>query len=239
MQFHDATIVWPDAGDEFFRLWRVYMEEEWPTLAPILSQVSPRPFTRVIPVGKSVETGRTQVLAPESVKQIIADATRIAVTRCTCRLIMAKCDGPLEVCLQINRGADYTIERGTGKEISKSQALEVIQTSEEAGLVHVTINKADAGHFICNCCGCCCQSFSMLINNVNLCDPSRYTPKIDTDNCTACGTCEERCQFNAIVVDRFAKVDLDKCLGCGQCAFICPTEVITMIAKREPDFIPQ
>ncbi len=241
-QFHDSTIVWPEAPAEFFDLWRSYMEEEWPKLAPVLSGLLPRPFTRVIPVGKSVETGKAQVLAPENIREIIRNARRIAVTKCTCRISMRKCEAPVEVCLQIDRGADYTVERGSGREISLEEALEIIDLTEESGLIHVTMNKAGVGHFICNCCGCCCQSFTLLISDgVPLCDPSRYRPKIEADACTGCGICEERCLFGAIGIgtEELALVIEDKCLGCGQCAARCPEKAIDMVEIREPDFIPE
>ena len=218
------------------------MEKEWPDLAPTFAKIMPRPFTRVIPVGKSVETGTVQVLAPENLREIIQAASRVAVTNCTCRLSMQKCDSPLEVCLQINRGADYTIDRGSGREVSKEEALEIIRKAQEAGLVHVTMNKAGVGHFICNCCGCCCQSFSLLISDgVRLCDPSRYRPEVNAEACIGCATCEDRCWFNAIEVgeDDVAVVNEELCLGCGQCAIGCPEEAISMVDVREPGFIPE
>ncbi|MGD2186278.1 MAG: 4Fe-4S dicluster domain-containing protein [Desulfobacterales bacterium] len=241
-QFHDASILWPEAPAEFYDLWSAYMELEWPRLAPVLTERMPRPFTRVIPVGKSVDAGKVQVLAPENVREIIESAGRLAVTQCTCRLTMRKCDAPVEVCLQINRGAEYTIERGSGREVTKKEALKIIADTEEAGLVHVTMNKAGVGHFICNCCGCCCQSFTLLIaDSLPICDPSRYRPEVNIDVCSGCGTCEERCWFDAISVsdDQVAAVIADKCLGCGQCAIGCPEEAIRMIEVREPDFIPE
>jgi Pyruvate/2-oxoacid:ferredoxin oxidoreductase delta subunit len=241
-QFHDGTILWPKAPPEFYDLWRDYMDNEWPELATVLVKFMPRPFTRVVPVGKSIETGKVQVLAPESIRQIIESSSRIAITKCTCRLTMRKCDAPVEVCLQINRGADYTIERGTGREVSKKEAFEIIDRTEEAGLVHVTMNKAGVGHFICNCCGCCCQSFTLLISDrLSLCDPSRYRPEVDPQICTSCGICEERCWFDAIKADEksVAAVIQDKCLGCGQCAIGCPEHAITMTEIREPGFIPE
>jgi len=241
-QFHDASILWPQAPAEFYDLWSAYMGTEWPNLAPILTELLPRPFTRVIPVGKSVDPGKVQVLAPENVRDIIASAARLAVTACTCRLTMRKCEAPVEVCLQINRGADYTIERGTGREVTKEEAFKIIAETEEAGLVHVTMNKAGVGHFICNCCGCCCQSFTLLIaDELPICDPSRYRPEVNIDVCSGCGTCEERCLFNAIAVseNQIAAVIEDKCLGCGQCAIGCPEEAIRMIEAREPSFIPE
>jgi len=241
-QFHDATLVWPEAPPEFIDLWQRYMEEEWPKLAPVFAKLMPRPFTRVIPVGRSLEAGKAQVLAPENVREVIQGADRIAVTRCTCRVSMRKCDAPVEVCLQINRGADYTIERGSGRELSKEEALRLAEQAEEAGLIHVAMNKADVGHFICNCCGCCCQSFTLLISDsLPLCDPSRYRPQVEVDLCSACGECESRCHFGAIAVgdDDVAIVDEHLCMGCGQCDIVCPEEAIAMIEVRDPGFIPR
>ena len=240
-QFHDATITWPEATQEFYDSWHNYMEEEWPKLAPVLTQLLPRPVTRVIPIGKSIDTGKAKVLSPENVRNIIDKSSKLAVTNCTCRLSMRKCDAPLEVCLQVNRGAEYTIERGSGREITKDEAFDIIEKSEKAGLVHVTMNKADVGSFICNCCGCCCQSFTLLISDgIPLCDPSRYFPQINIDACTACETCINRCWFNAIQIkDDHAFVNEEKCVGCGQCVIGCPETAIQLIEKRPPDFIPE
>jgi Pyruvate/2-oxoacid:ferredoxin oxidoreductase delta subunit len=241
-QFHDGTIVWPEATPEFYGLWKAYMETEWPRLAPMLAKFMPRPYTRVIPVEKSIDPGRARVLAPENVRDIVASAKRLAVTKCTCRLTMQKCDGPIDVCLQVDRAADYTIERGTGRELTRDEALQVIADTEAAGLVHVTMNKASVGHFICNCCGCCCQSFTLLISDgLPLCDPSRYRPQVDAAACTGCAACEERCWFEAIAVgaEGVAAVVEGKCVGCGQCAIGCPEEAITMAEVREPEFIPE
>jgi len=241
-QFHDATIVWPEATQEFYDAWHRYMEQEWPKLAPILTQLLPRPVTRVIPIGKSIDTGKVKVLSPENVREIIDSSSKLAVTNCTCRLSMRKCDAPLEVCLQVNRGAEYTIERGSGREISKSEAYTIIEKAENAGLVHVTMNKSNVGTFICNCCGCCCQSFTLLISDgLELCDPSRFVSSIDANACSGCETCVDRCWFNAIQMDENGQATIleDKCLGCGQCAIICPEKAIQLIEKRSPDFIPQ
>lgn len=241
VQFHDATLTWPEAPPAFLDLWRQYMEEEWPRLAPGLSGLMPRPFTRVVPVNRSLDPGRAEVLAPESVRALVQGARRLAVTPCTCRLSMRRCDGPVEVCLQLNRGADYTVERGSGREVDAGEALAILEQCQAAGLVHVTMNKADAGHFICNCCGCCCQSFSLLRSDgPRLCDPSRYRPVVDAAACSGCGTCAERCWFGAIAVggEGAAAVDAARCLGCGQCAAACPEGAVTLKPVRGADFIP-
>jgi NAD-dependent dihydropyrimidine dehydrogenase PreA subunit len=56
---------------------------------------------------------------------------------------------------------------------------------------------------------------------------------IDTDTCSACGACMDRCHFGALSVNETAEVDPEKCLGCGLCNMVCPTESLSM--KRKDD----
>ncbi|MFZ5865973.1 MAG: ATP-binding protein [Thermodesulfobacteriota bacterium] len=241
VQFHDATILWPDAPQQFLDLWQDFMEIEWPPLAKIVSKMTPRPFTRVVPVGVSVPA-KTYVLAYEDMREIVENARNLAVTKCTCRLIAHKCDKKLEACIQVNRAADYTLARGTGKQLSKQQALDLIRECEEEGLIHVVMNKQSVDHFICNCCECCCQTMPILIeHNISVIEPSRFAAQVDRDLCTSCGLCSERCFFGAIAVedDSPAKVDADKCMGCGLCQVPCAAEAISMKEVRAKDFVPE
>jgi Pyruvate/2-oxoacid:ferredoxin oxidoreductase delta subunit len=241
VQFHDASILWPDAPRAFLDLWQEFMDVEWPDIARTYHQLMPRPFTRVIPVGISVP-GKTHVLAFEDVKEIIENARAIAVTKCTCRLTAHKCDKPLEVCLQINRAAEYNLARGTGRALSKEEALDIARKAEEAGLIHVVMNKQSIDHFICNCCACCCQTMPILIqHNISVIEPSRFAAAIDPETCSACGACVDRCFFSAITQEgeEPAQVNPEKCMGCGLCQVVCPTESITMTEVRERDFVPE
>jgi len=241
VQFHDASILWPDAPQEFLDLWQDFMEEEWPELAKTYSQIMPRPFTRVIPVGVTIQA-KTHVLAFEDIKEIVDNAQSISVTKCTCRLTAHKCDKKLEACLQINKGAEYNIARGTGRKLSAGEALEIVRQAEQDGLIHVVMNKQNVDHFICNCCPCCCQTMPILIqHNISVIEPSRFAAEVDTDLCTSCETCRDRCYFSAISVseDEPARVNQEKCMGCGLCQVTCPSEAITMREVRERDFVPE
>lgn len=242
IQFHDASILWPDAPQEFLSLWREFMDTEWFDLAKVFSQTMTKPFTRIIPVGVSLKP-RTQILDFESVRQAVEGASNLAVTKCTCRLTMGNCDRPLEVCLQVNRAADYTLARGTGRQVSAEEALDILRRCEEEGLIHVTMNKSSMDHFICNCCPCCCQTMPVLIKGgVHVVDPSRFAAEIDPDLCSGCGLCQERCYFGAIeFVDgegSASKVAADKCMGCGLCQVTCPEEAIELVEVRETHFVP-
>lgn len=241
VQFHDASILWPDAPREFLDLWQDFMEEEWPDVARNFNKIFPRPFTRVIPVGVSIEA-KTHVLAFEDVREIIEKANVISVTKCTCRLTARKCDRTLEACLQINRGAEYNIARGTGRQLTKEEALGIVRKAEEDGLIHVVMNKQNVDQFICNCCPCCCQTMPVLIkHNISVIEPSRFAARIDPELCTGCGICLDRCYFGAIAVseDDTTCVDTSKCMGCGLCQVTCPAEAISMVETRGADFVPE
>ena len=113
------------------------------------------PVSRVIPARASIaDPGK--LLPDEDIEGIIDRTTSIAVVKCPCRRMAQRCDRPLEVCLQLNKGADYTIKRGSGREVSKEEAKEILRTAAEGGLVHSVGNTGQVGHYICNCCPDCC-----------------------------------------------------------------------------------
>ena len=242
VQFHDATILWKDAPMEFLDLWQEFMEKEWPDYARRISEVLPKPFTRMIPVNVSIQA-KTNILDFESVSEMVKKARLLAVTKCTCRLTARKCDRTLEACIQVNNAAAYAVSRGTGRKISAEEALEILRKSEEEGLIHVTTNRHEVDHFICNCCPCCCQTMPILIKGgIRVVDPSRYRAEIPTELCTGCGTCHDRCYFSAVSWENgpgsASRVDVDKCMGCGLCRVTCPEQAIELVEVRPESFIP-
>jgi len=241
MQFHDASILWPEAPREYLDLWQEYMETEWPAFSEMVDKLLPKPIARVVPVSESVDA-RQQILAFEDVREIIENESPIAVVNCTCRLTARKCDRPVEICLQVGKAGEYTIDRGSGREIDKEEALRLLRQAEEAGLIHVTMNRTSGFHFICNCCNDCCITFPMLIERrLKLCDPSRYAAIVDAELCDACGECLERCYFGALAMDDetgVAAVEREECMGCGLCQVVCPTGALSLVTVRDVAFIP-
>ncbi|UCF57684.1 MAG: 4Fe-4S binding protein [Deltaproteobacteria bacterium] len=242
VQFHDATILWKDAPQEFLNLWQEFMEVEWPKFARNISEMLPKPYTRVIPVNVSVEA-KTHILDFESVSEVVRQAKVLAVTKCTCRLTARKCDRPLEVCIQVNNAAAYALARGTGRKIDVQEALDILRMAEEEGLIHVTMNRHQVDHFICNCCPCCCQTMPILIKGgIRVVDPSRFRAEIDSELCSGCGTCHERCYFGAISwkdgEGSINLVEASACMGCGLCQVTCPEDAINLVEARAEDFVP-
>ena len=241
IQFHDATILWKDAPKEMIDLWVKYMNEEFPQIPEMLTAINFPPFFRVVPINEGIEA-QSQILPYEDAAKIVEEARNIAVTDCTCRLIMKKCNKPLNVCIQLNKGADYALKRGTGRKIDVEEAKQILKTCEEAGLVHTTENKAGVGTVICNCCDCCCEVLPFLRNPATkgVVAPSRYRASIDEKLCTSCGACIDICPMVAISMndDDIASVDAELCIGCGLCTNECPVDAIALVEVREESFIP-
>lgn len=237
IQFHDSTAVTKDLSREVVDLWKNYMVNEFEAYRSNLIKAMPKPGMRVIPVNVSVQP-QTQILAFDDVKNLIEESRNIAVTPCACRVIEGACDSPMEVCIQLNRAADYAQDRGTGKKLSKEEAIDVLKLAEEAGLVHAGSNQRGSGHVICNCCKCCC----MFLGQVGYMAPSRFQAVVDPDRCTACEICLERCLFNALSMEEtrdVIQVSEDKCMGCGLCLSSCPEEAIDLSVVRSEDFVPE
>jgi NAD-dependent dihydropyrimidine dehydrogenase PreA subunit len=240
VQFHDASILWPDAPREFLDLWQEWTEEEWPDMARSMEKLSDKPFMRIIPIGVTLKP-QGRILAFEDVADLIANSRELAVTKCTCRLAAHKCDRTLEACIQVNNAAAYAIARGTGRKLTREEALDICRKAEEEGLIHSTFNARSVDHVICNCCGCCCQFLPEHIKHgIRVVDPSRFRAEIDADACSGCETCVDRCYFGAISMgDETAVINPEGCMGCGVCAVTCPEEAISMIEVREPEHVPE
>ncbi len=242
IQFHDATILWKEAPQELMDLWMKFEETDYPMLLELVTQIKMPSFMRVIPIGESI-TPRNQVLAHEDALGMLKGAQVIAVTDCACRTLLKRCDHPLEVCIQINRGAEYAIKRGTGRPIDAAEAREILELSRKAGLVHMTENTAGRSNVICNCCNCCCEMLRFATDEKTrraVLSPSRYQAHLDKEACTACGLCADICPVKALGSENGDTVllDVDVCIGCGLCATVCPVGAVTLVEVRPPDFIP-
>jgi ferredoxin/biotin operon repressor len=200
---------------------------------------SKSPWMRVIPVEREIPA-EVQIFPYEKVSEIIKAADSICLANCICRkerkLVGEGCDAPTDNCLIFSHWGRYYIERGLGREISKEEALKVLDQAEEAGLVHCSMN-AQTGHFaICNCCGCCCAVLRGIthLKNPKAIAKSNYILSIDPEACVGCGVCIDRCHVEALSQDdAVVKLDSERCIGCGVCILTCPSEALSLQRKEE------
>ena len=136
-----------------------------------------------------------------------------------------------EVCLALGEMGQMYVEQGHGKEITKEEALEYLKKNEEEGLIFQVSNSQEF-IFVCSCCSCCCEGLIGLKQIPNPADysSSNYQAIVDDDLCSGCGSCVDRCQFDAITLDSdFAVIQEKRCIGCGNCIIVCPEEAISLI----------
>jgi ferredoxin len=237
-QMHDSTSLTPGIPRSVLDLWKEYMEKEWPAYGRQIMDFVPGPIMRVIPVNESVEPA-SGILAYDDAVKIVENARVLSVTNCSCRVISGNCTKPLEVCMQVDRAAEYNIERGTGRAITPKEAVEILKKCREEGLVHVVDNRQTVGHVICNCCDDCCLNWAIMKGPKKWVAPSRFTAEVDAELCSGCEACLDRCFFDALYLkDELAAVDPEKCLGCGVCTVVCPTEALRLKEARPADFVP-
>jgi len=197
------------------------------------------PRSRVIPVDRTVKA-EAAVQTYDQVLNYIENSGPIALGTCYCRhealLVDEKdvCGMPNEVCLWFGTTAEYLIERGIGRRVTKEEAMDVINQAAEAGLVHATVNTQSI-NFLCNCCRCHCGILTWALRQPKPAEVilHAFEPSFDSELCTVCGICVDRCPAEALTLGSGDVPDWnqDRCIGCGVCASGCPEEAITLVEK--------
>ena len=194
---------------------------------------------RPIAVNRSVEVLRP--VAPyDDTREIVRSQKVIAVADCICRkekgLLGKACDKPLEVCLSFGPQAQYYADLGMARYITQEEALDILERSEEAGLVPEPDNS-QRPLAICNCCGDCCGVLTNIKRHPRPAElvVSNYYAEVDEDLCCACETCLDRCQMEAITMgaEGVALINLDRCIGCGLCVTTCEPGAMSLRSKPE------
>jgi formate hydrogenlyase subunit 6/NADH:ubiquinone oxidoreductase subunit I len=196
---------------------------------------------RYIPVGKAVSADLQAVFPVQLMGEVIERARRVAAAHCPCRvsyrLAGRGCDHPTEVCLKFDELADFVIERGLARELTKDEALEVIRVSEQAGLVHFVDNAEGEIKHNCNCCGCACWNVGNIRRRKiprDVIMATYFMRETDEAKCSGCGQCATICPVDAVRMEDAAPVtDRDWCIGCGVCATACPTAAVLLTERKD------
>jgi electron transport complex protein RnfB len=201
------------------------------------------PLMRAIPIDRSLEVTRP-IATYEDSRGIVKNKKLISLAKCICRvqqgLVEKGCGKPLEVCLSFGASAQHYIDQGLGRRITAEEALKVLDVAEEAGLVIQLTNSQNPGGLCC-CCGDCCALLRALNQLPRPAEvvASKYFSVADTDLCTGCEFCIERCQMGAISLtdESLAQINLDRCIGCGLCVTQCPAGAIHLEIKPESRWV--
>ena len=209
---------------------RGYENKDW-TRAQI-DEVLAEYIPVTVPVSISVK-GKQKVLGFNEMEKLLKKAKLISLEPCWCRLKIKGCDGPIDVCVCVDKEAELAISKREGRKATYEEAMNALRRSHKAGFVHLAYETP--GHemrSICSCCACCCHTMAAITR-------FGYDPAIvghadviavySSENCNQCGLCVKRCHFKAWTNDGDKVLhNPDKCAGCGVCVSSCPTGSITL-----------
>ncbi|MCJ7581509.1 MAG: 4Fe-4S dicluster domain-containing protein [Candidatus Aminicenantes bacterium] len=213
------------------------MEEYIPTLFNV-DTWKKAPQLRTVPVGRSIPV-ELDVMPYEKAEELIRSHNKFLVAPCICRkertMVGEGCQKPEESCLVLGSATDYYLKNGLGRMIEKEEALEILQEADKHGLVLQPSNSQKIVN-ICCCCGCCCAVLRTIKNNPKPAElvSSAFTAAYDSELCTNCQVCVDRCQMDAIrITQDSVEYDFDRCIGCGLCVSTCPSEAVTLVRKQK------
>ena len=195
-----------------------------------------------------------EVLDWERATSIIENAKSWAVSLCYCRHkaehLGKACDAPMEACLSVNAGADFLVRRKFGRAIDKTEALEILKTSRDRGLVQIADNVRNNPTYICNCCGCCCGQLQAInMSGLKAVNPSGFEALSEPEKCNGCSRCARACPISSITMtavpveasrkNKLAPVvNGERCIGCGVCVDACVRKAMQMIPRKERPYVP-
>jgi len=200
------------------------------------------PLLRTIPVEKSVATPeKYQVSNYDNVRYLVENASgNIAVANCVCRqtkdLIGESCTKTdlRETCIMTSPDeADYYVNVGIGRYITKEEALGILDKAQEAGLILQPVNS-EHPEAICCCCGDCCGILTSMKKFPRPADyyASNFYAEVDPNLCSGCQACIDLCHMDALtMIDGVAAISLDRCIGCGNCVVNCELNAIQLKKK--------
>jgi len=195
-------------------------------------------ITNVIPVNIEVK-GEHKVLNLDKARDYLNQAKEIWLMDCGCRTGLHHCDAPLDTCIGWDSAIRIMKERSklNPRRITMQKAIETLELSNEAGLVHMAYaTNDDKVNSICSCCSCCCGVLSASVRfGLSLHTLTSDTiSKTDLAKCDSCLSkiCVDRCQVGAgETVDGSLRFDPSHCLGCGLCVTKCPVGAIKLVKR--------
>lgn len=199
----------PEVAAFFERMTMLPLEKITPMVPPGGAGIG----MHVIPVEKAIETENESVDLEHISYWLSKYEGKYAKSMCSCRASRAKlgegCGDDAESwCIGVGDMADYIVETQRGEYITKDEALEIFKKAEDNGFVHqiTNIDGEQKIFGICNCNVNVCNALrtSQLFNTPNL-SRSAYVASVKSENCVACGRCEDACTRGT--VDQAVAID--------------------------------
>ncbi len=215
---YDVPIFVPGIAE--FMMMQPKLLEEHPEIATFFNLMTQMPLEgltemvpmggagvgmHVIPVEKAIEAENTSISIEHISHWLEKYDGKLCVGQCSCRLQQqTRGEGsgeiPGEFCIGLGDMAEFLVDRGVGRYITKEEAIEICERGERHGFVHQTTNIDGKEKIVglCNCAPGVCNALrtSQLYNTPNL-SRSAYRAYVEPENCVACGKCVEVCPVGA------------------------------------------
>lgn len=201
----------------------------------------PTEMVRYIPAYPTIRN-HPAALPSDQLPAILDRYQDLGVGLCQCtttaKFVDKYCGRPHFTCMAMGEEAKAAIHQGIMKRVTRTEALEIKQQAEEAGLSTWMLNLDDENfksNISCSCCGCCCFALRTLtqFNMPGFVARPHFMPAIDQQKCVRCGTCVEKCNTGAHQVTETSHThDPVRCIGCGLCAVACPEGALTMVPVK-------
>jgi Na+-translocating ferredoxin:NAD+ oxidoreductase subunit B len=198
---------------------------------------------RVVPVQEAIVSS-VEIRPYESLVDIVSRAKSIGIQQCICRkqkeLVGEPCQHTQETCMVLVPVEGAFDNSEWFHSVNTEEALAMLRSFAEEGLVHQVSNTQEGNYYICNCCSCCCGLLRGMkdLGIANVVASSAFVNTVDEEACIACGSCEEVCPFGALTLEDVIVVDEQRCTGCGVCVITCPTEALSLVRRPEEQIKP-
>lgn len=221
---------------EFAELFEQYYQERFHRT--MLTEPS---VHRIIPLEKTIPVD-IDVMPYEKASTYLDQARSWGVLDCICRvqkkLIGQGCTHTLENCLVFSPRPGAFDRSEEISSLSKEEALGILEEADREGLVHSINNAQTEVYYVCNCCTCSCGVLRGMVEygSKNSIARSDFYARVETEQCTGCEACIDRCQFHAMAMtDGVCTVDTNKCYGCGLCISVCDSEALSLVQKERAE----
>jgi len=220
----------------------------------IISPIKQPENKRTIEVNKDLSINPVNIYPFQNIYDLVdkhgAD-NRIAVIHCFCRQWKKMVGEPCkfkhegESCIVIGTFTKSIVKLGIGRNISKDEALTIIDEAQKKGAIHQVFHEHEDLNLpemaICNCCWDCCGILSGYNRGLTpLALKANFIAEIiNSEFCTGCRKCKKYCPVDAIEFkDNLVVINNEKCIGCGQCELKCSEKVIKMSINERDVILP-
>ena len=162
--------------------------------------------------------------------------TEITVGPCRCQQSLGKRKGTYVKDMFVLYGAEAYKRAGSEcRDLSPEEAKSLLRELHQEGLVpafYACMRSKGWAYVLCSCEREICFPFRAHQAAGGVLSRGLYVVALDSELCTGCGICIERCHFGAnFLTNGVSEVDLAKCYGCGLCVSTCSGGARTMVER--------